>query len=82
MNMLDLIDHMTGPIEVPFTPEPFSYGMSDPFAPCEDSTERTACLLRMVPNDTYREEPSPLDFGSDGGRSADSLFWDWLKRGW
>ena len=62
MNMLDLIEDMTGSNEVYFTPEPFSYGMVDPFAPCEDSPERTAALLRMCPNDTYREEPSPLKF--------------------
>lgn len=82
MNQIDLIDFSTGPIEVPFTEALFSDGMSDPFAPCEDSPERTACFLRMCPNETEREEPSPLDFGDNGGRSADSLFWEWLKRGW
>ena len=82
MNLIDLIDHMTGPIEVQFTEPSFSDGMVDPFAPCEDSPERTAALLRMCPNETYREEPSPLDFGDDGGRSASSLFDEWLRRGW
>lgn len=82
MNMIDLIDYSTGPIEVPFSPVPFSDGMVDPYAPCEDSPERTAALLRMCPNETEEEEPSPLDFGSDGGRSASSLFDEWLRRGW
>jgi len=82
MNQIDLIDYCTGPIEVPFTEAPFSDGMVDPFAPCEDSPERTAALLRMCPNETDREEPSPLDFGRDGGRAASSLFEEWLRRGW
>jgi hypothetical protein len=82
MNQIDLIDYSTGPMLVQFSEPPFSDGMSDPFAPCEDSPERTACLLRMCPNETEREEPSPLDFGDYGQRSADSLFWEWLKRGW
>ena len=82
MNMIDLIDHMTGSIEVQFTDAPFSDGMSDPFAPCEDSPERTAALLRMCPNETKSEEPSPLDFGQDGGRAMSSVFEEWLRRGW
>lgn len=82
MNQIDLIDYCTGPIEVPFTEPQFSDGMVDPFAPCEDSPERTAALLRMCPNETESEESSPLDFGDDGGRSASSLFEEWLERGW
>lgn len=82
MNQIDLIDYCTGPIEVPFTEPQFSDGMVDPFAPCDDSPERLSCFLRMCPNETESEEPSPLDFGDDGGRSASSLFEEWLKRGW
>lgn len=82
MNMIDLIDDMTGPMEVQFTEAPFSDGMVDPYAPCEDSTERTAALLRMCPNETEREEPSPLNFGQDGGRFMSSVFEEMLKRGW
>lgn len=83
MNQIDLIDYMTGSIEVQFTEPPFSDGMIDPFAPCEDSPERTACLLRMCPNETEGEEPSPLDFGEGGGgRSAEALFEHWLRHGW
>ena len=83
MNMIDLIDHMTGPIEVQFSEVPFSDGMVDPYAPCEDSPERTAALLRMCPNESKGEEPSPLDFGKDNGRRAmSSLFDEWLRRGW
>lgn len=74
MNMIDLIDYMTGSDTVQFSEPLFSDGMSDPYAPCEDSPERTAALLRMCPNETENEEPSPLDFGTDGGRSAGTLF--------
>jgi hypothetical protein len=82
MNQIDLIDYMTGSDTVQFTEPPFSEGMSDPYAPCDDSPERLACFLRMCPNETENEEPSPLDFGADGGRSASSLFDEWLRRGW
>jgi hypothetical protein len=83
MNMIDLIEGMTGSMEVQFSEPLFSEGMIDPYAPCEDSPERTAALLRMCPNETENEEPSPLDFGKDDGRrSASSLFEYWLRRGW
>ncbi len=62
MNMIDLIDHMTGPMEVQFSEPLFSDGMLDPYAPCEDSPERMAALLRMCPNETEHEEVSPLKF--------------------
>ena len=85
MNQIDLIDYCTGPMEVQFSEPSFSDGMSDPFAPCEDSPERTAAFLRMCPNDTYEEDVSPLDFGKvrpDADRSADALFFEWCRRGW
>ncbi len=84
MNMIDLIDGMTGSMEVQFSEPLFSDGMIDPYAPCEDSPERTAALLRMCPNETEGEEPSPLDFGSNnvGGRWASELFEEALRRGW
>jgi hypothetical protein len=82
MNQIDLIDYCTGPMEVQFSDVPFSDGMVDPYAPCEDSPERTAALLRMCPNETDREEPSPLDFGDYGQRSASTLFDEWCRRGW
>jgi len=87
MNLIDLIDYMTGSDTVQFSEPSFSDGMIDPYAPCEDSPERTAALLRMCPNETESEEPSPLDFGgTDGQRSASSLFEMWedrrKHRGW
>lgn len=82
MNMIDMIDYSTGPMEVQFTEAPFSDDMVDPYAPCEDSPERTATLLRMCPNETESEEPSPLDFGDDGGRFMSNIFEEMLKRGW
>ncbi len=35
------------------------------YGPCEDSQEVTAPYIGICPDDSYEEEPSPLDFGKN-----------------
>jgi hypothetical protein len=78
MNMLDLIEDMTGPMEVPFS-QPNFYELE---GRCEDDKSVLAPYIGILPEETSHEEPSPLDFGTYGQRSAGSLFEQWLRQGW
>lgn len=63
MNLIDLIDHSTGPIEVGFG-DP---GLSFEPGVCNDDPEYTAALMLPLPEESDHEHGSPLNFGRDGG---------------
>lgn len=58
MNLIDLIDDMTGPIEVGFG----SPGLSYEQGVCEDDPEYTAALMLPLPEESGKEQGSPLKF--------------------
>jgi hypothetical protein len=46
----------------------------------EDDDVRIAPFIGILPEETDREEPSPLNFGNDGQRSASHYFRENEKR--